>query len=55
MQVTGDLLYFLEIPMAVDRKRSSRYVAVKKRVRRNGKSFMTTVYKLRPGARKKKK
>jgi len=40
--------------MAVSRKRSDKYKAVRKRVKRKGaKSYMTTVYKLKSKYKKK--
>jgi hypothetical protein len=40
--------------MAVSRKRSDKYKAVRKRVKRAGaKSYMTTVYVLKKSAKKK--
>jgi hypothetical protein len=42
--------------MAISRKRSKKYVAVKKRVKpKKGKSYMTTVYKLKAKYKKKGK
>lgn len=42
--------------MAVSRKRSNKYKAVRKRVKRKGaKSYMTTVYVLKKKHAKKKK
>ena len=42
--------------MALKRSKSSKYKAVTKRVKRKGgKSYMTTVYKLKSSAKKKKK
>lgn len=39
----------------VSRKRSDKYKAVRKRVKRDGKSFMTTVYKLKKSSSKRRR
>jgi len=43
------------MPLAIKRKRSKRYVKVKKRVRRGGKTYYLTVYKLRYKKKKRRK